>query len=153
MKPAVEEPCPLFAAPIRPRHLVSRLGPAQPPMLDSVTESDLTHKRFMNREIELDNRRTCELMQNALDILTEGSRTADFRREFQYDELEQAAIQEALGIAMDFPSRQREAWEFMASMLTDMSEQLEQLDAPPLRSPSYEAFLGLLCTKTVGWTP
>ncbi|WP_147273511.1 hypothetical protein [Ciceribacter lividus] len=107
----------------------------------------------MNREIEMDNRRTCDLMQNALDILTEGSRTADFRREFQYDELEQAAIQEALGIAMDFPSRQREAWEFMASLRTDMSEQLEQLDAPPLRFPSYETFLGLLCTKTVGWTP
>ncbi len=101
----------------------------------------------------MDNRRTCDLMQNALDILTEGSRTADFRREFQHDELEQAAIQEALGIAMDFPSQERKAWEFMASLLTDMSEQLGQLDAPPLRFPSYEAFLGPLCTKTVGWTP
>ncbi|UXS39510.1 hypothetical protein FY140_17215 [Agrobacterium tumefaciens] len=95
----------------------------------------------------MDNHRTCDLMQNALDILTEGWRSADFRREFQYDEIEQAAIQEALGIAMDFASRQREAWEFMASLLTDMSRKLEQLDAPSLRFPSYEAFLDLLRTK------
>ncbi len=95
----------------------------------------------------MDNRRTCELMQNALDILTGRSRIADLRREFQYDELEQAAIQKALGIAVDFPSRQREAWEFMASLLTDMSSKLEQLDAPSLRFPSYEAFLDLLRTK------
>ncbi|PWE55514.1 hypothetical protein DEM27_15810 [Metarhizobium album] len=92
----------------------------------------------------MDNRRTCELMQNALDILTEGTRTANLRREFQYDELEQAAIQEALGIAADLPSQERKAWEFMASPLVEMSE---QLDAPPLRFPSYETFLGLLRTK------
>lgn len=73
----------------------------------------------MNREIEMDNRRTCELIQNALDILTEGHRDADFRREFQYDELEQAALQETLDIAMEFPSREREAWEFMAFLLAD----------------------------------